>query len=291
MKKILITGANSYIGTSFEKWLSRMPGRYCVDTLDLRREEWREKNFRGYDTVFHVAGIAHSSPLPSERPLYYRVNRDLAVEAAAKAKREGVGHFIFMSSMLVYGSGERPGREVVITRETEPSPSDFYGDSKLQADLAVQAMRGRSFAVAVMRPPLVYGPGCRGNFMKLLRVAVRAAVFPDIDNRRSMIYTDNFSEFVRLAVDGRWDGVFFPQDREYVSTKETVAAYRRLAGKKTRLLWTPAAVQRVLSLSPAFRKVFGSRIYSFREEAEYHTASFSEGLKRIYDHERSLGRV
>ena len=87
MKKILITGANSYIGTSFERCVSRYPDRYSVDTIDLKDEKWREKSFNGYDVVFHVAGIAHVSTNPKLKDLYYKVNRDLAIETAKKPKR------------------------------------------------------------------------------------------------------------------------------------------------------------------------------------------------------------
>ena len=104
MKRILITGANSYIGTSFEKYLEKWPEKYQVDTVDMIDGSWREKDFSGYDVVYHVAGIAHSDNgkiSPEREKLYYAVNTTLAVETAKKAKAEGVKQFIFMSSASV----------------------------------------------------------------------------------------------------------------------------------------------------------------------------------------------
>ena len=103
MKKILITGANSYIGTSFEKWVSRYPDKYSVDTIDMEDNNWKEKSFKGYDVVFHVAGIAHIKETRKNAELYYKVNRDLAFNVAQKAKNDGIKQFVFLSSMSVYG--------------------------------------------------------------------------------------------------------------------------------------------------------------------------------------------
>ena len=135
MKRILITGAESYIGTSFEKWLEKpqFMGRYQVDTLDMRKKNWKTYDFSTYDSIFHVAGIAHADigkVTEEQKKLYYAVNCDLAAEAAIKAKAEGVKQFIYMSSIIVYGEGESVRKKRVITKETEPSPSNFYGDSK-----------------------------------------------------------------------------------------------------------------------------------------------------------------
>ena len=95
-KKILITGANSYVGTSFEKYMLQWPDEYQIDTIDMIDGSWRNKSFSGYDVVFHVAGIAHVSANPKLKDLYYKINRDLAIETAEKAKRESVKQFIFM---------------------------------------------------------------------------------------------------------------------------------------------------------------------------------------------------
>ena len=288
MKKILITGANSYVGTSFEKWLSQWPDEYHVDTIDMIDGTWREKSFAGYDVVFHVAGIAHVSADPSKKDLYYRINRDLAVDTAKKAKNDGVKQFIFMSSMIIYGADEPVGKEKIITRDTPPNPADFYGDSKLQADLAIQKMADDKFIVSIMRPPVIYGPGCKGNFPKLLKLAKYALIFPNIENRRSMIYIDNFTECVRLVINNASGGIFFPQNEEYAATKDVIADYRKIMGKLTVMLPFPVIASNIFSKSTLFNKAFGSKIYEKRpsNNGNYNVINFREGLSRMGTHVR-----
>ncbi|MCD7877611.1 MAG: NAD-dependent epimerase/dehydratase family protein [Cloacibacillus porcorum] len=152
MKKILITGANSYVGTSFEKWLSQWPDEYHVDTIDMIDGTWREKSFTGYDVVFHVAGIAHIKETKENEHLYYEINRDLAYETAQKAKSEGISQFIFMSSMSVYGIDTG-----IITKDTEPCPKSFYGKAKFEAELMIQPFSNDDFKIVSLRPPMIYG--------------------------------------------------------------------------------------------------------------------------------------
>lgn len=283
MKRILITGTNSYVGTSFEKWLGQWPDKYHVDTIDMIDVAWREKSFEGYDAVFHVAGIAHVSADPSKEELYYRVNRDLAIEAAQKAKADGAKQFIFMSSIIIYGADEPVGKEKIITKDIKPAPADFYGDSKLQADLAIQKLADDNFIVSIMRPPVIYGPGCKGNFPKLLNLSKYAFIFPDIDNRRSMIYIDNFCECVRQIIGEAQGGIFFPQNEEYVSTKDVIVKARKLVGRGTLLLPCPKFVLNMLSKNVTFNKAFGSKIYdiSLSQPNKYITVGFTNGLERM----------
>ena len=131
--------------------------------------------------------------------LYYRVNRDLAIEVAKKAKAEGVKQFVFMSSIIVYGDSSSNRR--VITRETVPTPSNDYGRSKLQAEQGITPLESDSFKVVILRSPMVYGKGSKGNYSKLAKLAKKLSIFPDIDNERSMIHIDNLCEFVRLMID------------------------------------------------------------------------------------------
>ncbi|MTL36907.1 NAD-dependent epimerase/dehydratase family protein, partial [Turicibacter sanguinis] len=162
MKKILITGANSYIGTSFEKWVKQWPGQYQVDTIDLIDSTWRETSFKGYDCVYHVAGIAHLKQTEDNKNLYYKVNRDLAIEVAQRAKVDGVYHFIFLSSMSVYGIEQGH-----ITRDTNPNPNCHYGKSKYEAENVILRLVDENYKISILRPPMVYGKGCKGNFIKL----------------------------------------------------------------------------------------------------------------------------
>ncbi|MGB4351276.1 MAG: NAD-dependent epimerase/dehydratase family protein, partial [Tissierellaceae bacterium] len=217
MKSILITGKNSYIGSRFEEWLAKYPDKYKVDAISLRDESWKEKDFSEYDVIYHVAGIAHRKETKENRELYYAVNRDLAYEVAKKSKQDGIKQFIFLSTMSVYGleSG-------VIDEYTPLKPKSNYGKSKLQAEELIKPLEDDSFKIAILRPPMVYGKGCKGNYPRLAKLAKITPIFPDIDNKRSMIYIDNLSEFVRLLIDDYSSGLFLPQNSEYVKTSEMV---------------------------------------------------------------------
>lgn len=265
MKRILITGANSYIGGSVEAYLREFPGQYAVETVDMVDGSWRERSFAGFDTVFHVAGIAHADcgRIPeARRALYYRVNRDLAVETANKAKADGVGQFVFMSSANVYGESAPVGSDKMITAETEPAPSSCYGDSKLQAENALHALESDDFRVVILRPPMVYGKGSKGNYPLLSKLARHLPIFPAVENRRSMLYIGNFTEFVRLMIENSERGTFFPQNAEYSNTGELVSMIAQARGRKIRLLRGFTWVLRLLSrMTGLVNKAFGSLTY------------------------------
>ena len=270
-KRVLITGAGSYIGESFENWTKEhYPVNFAIDTLDMQDLSWREADFSSYDAVFHVAGIAHADigkVSEEEKKKYYAVNTDLAIETARKAKAEGVRQFVFMSSMIIYGDSAPYGKEKVIDEHTLPAPANFYGDSKWQADKGVRALADESFRVAVLRPPMIYGKGSKGNYRTLEKLAKKLPVFPDVENRRSMLYIDNLCEFLcKLMLSGE-GGIYFPQNKEYTKTSEMVREIAEAAGKRirlTKLLKPAVAIGSHVpgKISGLVDKAFGSLTYN-----------------------------
>ena len=240
MKKILITGAGSFVGTSFEKYIKdNYAERYEVDAIEMRDGSWREKDFSGYDVVYHVAGIAHSDngKISAEKEKLYRsVNTDLAIEVAKKAKAEGVKQFIFMSSAIIYGDSAPIGKEKVITKDTVPSPANCYSDSKLQAEKGIIPLQDASFKVCILRPPMIYGKGGKGNFPTLEKMADKLPIFPKVENKRSMLYVGNLVEFVRLMIENEEEGIFWPQNAEYSNTSQLVKMIAEAKGKKVILV-------------------------------------------------------
>lgn len=254
-RKILITGVNSYIGTSFKKWLQQWPEEYKVHTIDLKNSNWREKDFSDHDVVFHVAGIVHIKENKQNAHLYYKVNRDLVYEVAKKSKVDGVNQFIFLSSMSVYGM-----ETGVINKNTIPMPKNNYGKSKLQAEELITPLQDSIFKIAVLRPPMIYGEGCKGNYVRLEKFALKSPIFPKIKNKRSMIYIDNLCEFVKKIIDNESKGLFLPQNKEYVCTTEMVRDIAESHGKKIYMTKVFNPLLRILKIS-IIKKVFGNLIY------------------------------
>lgn len=287
MMKILITGANSYIGTSFEKYLRQWPGAFHVDTIDMEAETWREESFAGFDVVFHVAGIAHSdvgNVTNAQRELYYRVNTDLAIETARKAKADGVGQFIFMSSAIVYGNSARLGKTKVITRDTPVAPANFYGDTKVKAEQGILPLADDAFKVVILRPPMVYGPGSKGNYPVLAKLARKLPVFPKVNNQRSVLYVENLMEFIRLMIVNREHGIFWPQNAECVSTTQLARLIAGAHGRKLPVIGGFAWALRCLGLVTGLvDKAFGSLSYdpalsAYRED--YRVVGLEESIRR-----------
>lgn len=256
-KRVLITGKDSYVGTSVKRYLEQTPALFEAQELDVRTEEWTKHSFRGYDVVFHVAGIVHRRKAPEE--LYYQVNRDLAVRVAEKAKNEGVGQFIFMSTEAIYGKQSVIGKENMITRETPLLPKSAYGKSKLEAERGISALENEAFRVCVLRPPMIYGPGCPGNYKTLEKLVLRFGVVPVIENERSMAHIDTICAYVKDCILENRAGVFCPQDAAYVQTAEMMKQIAGAHGRKvheSKLLGVCVRVGAVFL--PVLRKAFGN---------------------------------
>ncbi len=288
MKKILITGAGSYIGTSFENYINtNFPDKYTVDTVDMIGDGWKEKDLSLYDAVFHVAGIAHSDNgkiSPEKEKLYYAVNTELTSATAEKAKSDGVRQFIFMSSAIVYGNSAPIGKTKIITVDTPVSPANCYGDSKVQAEKRLKSLEDESFKVVILRPPMIYGKGSKGNYPLLAKLALKLPFFPRVQNERSMLYIENLCEFVRLMVENEESGTFFPQNSEYSNTSELVEMIAAAHGKKIGLLGGFTWLLKIMGcFTGLVNKAFGNLTYekSISEYKEnYRVAELCDSVKR-----------
>ena len=296
MKKVLITGANSYIGTSFENWVKDNGIAITTDTQDMIGDAWKARDFHGYDAVFHVAGIAHADVgkvTEEQRALYYKVNADLAIECAQKAKTEGVTQFLFMSSIIVYGESAGVGQERVITKDTPLSPANFYGDSKVKAEEGLQKLADEHFKVVILRPPMIYGKGSKGNYPLLAKLARKLPIFPDVQNQRSMLYVGNLCKFISLMIENEESGIFFPQNADYVRTGALVQEIARVHGKKIHMVKLFNPVLRLLGkrgsnssgrsgkIAGLINKAFGNMVY------EKTMSEYREDY-RIYNLEESV---
>lgn len=277
MKKILITGKNSYIGTSFEQWMNEKFNRsYQIDTLDMRDVQWQHHDFSSYDVLFHVAGIAHadiSKVTEQEKQHYYKINRDLTIAVAQKYKtdrKEQSSQFIFMSSIIVYGEEISIHKKRVITKKTIPNPSNFYGDSKWQAEQGLQLLETENLKLVILRPPMIYGINSKGNYRQLEKIAMKTPIFPNIKNERSMLSIENLCQFIKDTIDQGAQGIFFPQENTYIKTSEMVKQIAQTNGKNIYLFSGLNWFVRLLGHFPGkigklTNKAFGNLVYEQEE--------------------------
>lgn len=291
MKKVLITGANSYIGVSFENYVrEHYASELSIDTIDMIDNSWRKKNYSLYDIVYHVAGIAHAevgNVSDKIKAKYYAINTDLAIESAKKAKEQGVRQFVFMSSAIIYGDSAPYGKNMRITKDTEPRPANFYGDSKWQADKGLRELADEKFTVTVLRPPMIYGKGSKGNYLILTKIAKKLPIFPDVKNERSMLYIENLCEFlcqVMIRGDG---GVFWPQNAEYSRTSEIVKMIAEISGHRILVSnawnWSVVLTSRIPGkIGDLVNKAFGNLSYDQKMseyDFEYQKISLQESIR------------
>ena len=278
MKNILVGGADSYVGTSFMQFMAKWPDDYNVECVDVRNDQWKQQSFSKYDSIFFLAGIAHIKEIEENKPLYYQVNRDLPIEFAKKAKEDGVKHFVFISSMSVYGL-----ETGVIDKNTVPAPKTNYGISKLQAEEGLNQLVDDNFQICVIRPPMIYGKGCRGNFNSVVSLVKKLPAFPRLKNQRSLIYIDNLCGFVKKAIDENMKGVYFPQNREYMNTTQMASWIAESLNKKVYMSYLLGFGVKVLQLFLSVaRKGFGSLIYKDTEDFDYDycVVDLEESVKR-----------
>lgn len=294
-KRVLITGAGSYIGETFRAYAGKHYPALHIDAVDMLDGSWKRADFSSYDIIYHVAGIAHAdvgNVDDATKEKYYKVNTDLAVEVAEKAKAEGVKEFIFMSSMIVYGDSVLFGVKKIVDEHTVPNPANFYGDSKLQADVAVRDLADDKFKVVVLRPPMIYGKGSKGNYPTLAKLAKKLPVFPKIENERSMLHIDNLCEFlcqIMLVEFSTPSVVLIPQNAEWTKTSEMVREIGEVCGKRVRIVgilnpavWVGSKVPG--KIGGLVNKAFGNSAYaqsmSVYEGIDYQKVDLKESIRR-----------
>lgn len=298
--RIVITGANSYIGNSLQLYIQNNDKDVDICQLDVVGEQWREFDFSGCDAVVHVAAIVHRKDAVS-REQYNQVNAELTAEIAEKAKAQGVKQFVFLSSMAVYGVEKSLRKKrSVISSETVLNPSSLYGESKYLAEQKITEMEDENFKVAIVRPPNVYGPGCKGGYITTYAAIVRKLpVIPKAFTsvKQSVLYIDNLSRFIYLLIVGHKRGVYTPQDSTSISAVEIMQYVSESLGlkKKTSAFWGLFIYP--VSFLPLVRKGYGGVAYGEDDshciEFDYQIVSSREGIKRtvLYGTQRDYSNL
>lgn len=262
MKKVLIAGESSYIGKAILERLQRE--NIEVRCISVRGGDWKQEDFSLYDVVVNVAAIVHKKDEKNWES-YKCINVDLAYELATKAKNSGVGQYIFLSSMAVYGLERLVGEKVIIDETTPEKPNSLYGKSKLQAEKKIAQLRDDKFRVVILRPPNVYGKKCPGNYMEVfMKISTMFPFFPKAYNeiKQGYISIINLSELVWLLILNEADGMFFPQDERTLSTCELVECISQGLGKRMLMSQFLGRVVRLFGRLRIVNKVYGGLAYS-----------------------------
>jgi len=252
--KILLTGASGFIGTHFMQDVIS----HDIMPLSLRDHTAESFDLKGYDAIVHMAALVHQMQGAPEEA-YTAINCDLTLSLAQKAKNEGVGHFIFISTIKVYGEETTA---IALNENTPCHPSDPYGISKLSAEKGLLQMASEDFTVSIIRIPLVYGEGVKANMLNLIKLCDKAPFLPfgGIENRRSMVYVKNLTAFIKTVLEQRNSGIFIAADTTPVSTTDLIQMITQALGKKLFLFTLPSyAIHLLERIRPSLhQRLFGS---------------------------------
>lgn len=284
--KVLITGPNSYIGKACKDTFEfkGVPSEN-IAMVSLKDNSWLSVDFSSYDTVIHCAGLVHQDEKKIPLEKYIEINAELAEKVAIKAKNGGVNSFIFFSTKAVYGLGKSCFSEKVTYSDTIPHPKTKYGISKYVGEKKVLRLESEDFHVAILRPPLVYGNGCSGNYQTFRKVVCRIRILPKLKNHLSMIYIENLCELVYQIVDRKLHGVFLPQDLPLKSSTDLGLQIAKNNGIKVcaSTFFNPFIAIGSLFVKP-LNSAFGGAIYeekaSLVDGINYQIVDFEEGVRR-----------
>ena len=233
-KTVFLTGTSGFVG---QQYISCIRNKYIIKAVSLRTSNLKNIAFDQVDSILHLAGKAHQMQ-KIEDQIYFDVNYELTKQFADEAKAAGVPHFVFVSTIKVFGEHQN----AILNEDSSCEPlNDPYGESKLKAEQYLQSIEDENFKVAIVRPPLVYGPGVKGNLIRFLELGNKdwPLPFARINNRRTMVFIDNLIELINRIIETRASGVFLAGDREPISTTRLISEIRKGLGKKENLFVMP----------------------------------------------------
>lgn len=253
MKKLLITGSSGFVGRYFIK---KYKDNYEIKTFSFLKDDINSLDYNDVDVVFHLSALVHQMGGANKKE-YERVNVTQTLQLAKKAKESGVEHFVFMSTVKVYGEET----DSVYTEKSICNPEDEYGKSKLKAEFELQRLEDKDFKVSIIRTPIIYGYGVKANIKNLVNLVSKLSLLPfgSINNKRSMVYIGNLCHLVDVLIHQKQNGIFLASDDEPLSTSRLIELIAKNLNKKIYLIKVPFFESLLKILKPSFyKRLYGS---------------------------------
>lgn len=259
-KALMITGASGFIGSSF---IEKYKNEYNIIPVDLLKIPPENLNFKGVDCVLHLAALVHQMKRV-DREKYFEVNTELTRRVAESAKKNGVRHFVFYSTVKVYGyDGDIANHYLILDENSKCHPkNDPYGESKWEAEKILRKLENGDFIVSIIRPPLVYGKHVKGNMANLIKLIKFFPILPFNYNlnKRSMVNLDNLLYLTLLVINKKKSGIFLPLDEKNLSIKEIFDGIREeLKLKRYNMKVFPWIIKILYKIRPnIIKRLYGS---------------------------------
>jgi len=278
--RILLTGSTGFIGSYF---LENYSSKYDIKSFSFRNDNFQQLELNGIDTIIHLSALVHQMGGATQEE-YDKINVQQTLDLAKKAKKNGVKHFIFMSTVKIYGEET----EIPYTENSECLPQDDYGKSKLEAEQVLQELSDDNFIVSIIRTPIVYGKGVKANIQNLIKLVQKIPILPlgKIKNKRSMVYIGNLCHLLDVLIKKQIKGVFLVSDDTPVSTTKLIELIVNALDKKLYLIKVPFFRLILKKLKPSVY----SRLFESLEIDNKHTRellnyknkfSIEDGIKRM----------
>ena len=244
---VLITGSTGFIGSYF---INQYSSQFVVNTFSFLRDNFDTLKLDGIDCVVHCGALVHQMKREPSYDEFFDSNVNHTLQMAIKAKANNVKQFIFISTIKVFGEESKK----IFDENSPTSPKDDYGLTKKIAEEKLFELEDKNFKVAILRLPLVFGPGVKANFRSLINIVNQFKILPlgSINNKRSIVFVGNVCHYIFQIIKLRERGIFIANEDESFSTSELINQISKALGKNIILFSIPLFNQILKIVKPKY---------------------------------------
>lgn len=244
---VLITGSTGFIGSYF---INQYSSQFVVNTFSFLRDNFDTLKLDGIDCVVHCGALVHQMKREPSYEEFFDSNVNHTLQMAIKAKANNVKQFIFISTIKVFGEESKK----IFDENSPTSPKDDYGLTKKIAEEKLFELEDKNFKVAILRLPLVFGPGVKANFRSLINIVNQFKILPlgSINNKRSIVFVGNVCHYIFQIIKLRERGIFIANEDESFSTSELINQISKALGKNIILFSIPLFNQILKIVKPKY---------------------------------------